>query len=386
MAVSFSVGESSMKDIQLETVKNNYGKVKATGVVINGEKLMPTDRFMKSWQMRFRIKDTILKLYSPVEVFERISKVYPNDKIRWCIERVTKEDGTKLNPRALAVTNPNNSFVPYNTLAELLEQNGTDGKLEYSNGVIRSKHIPRVAIPFEICGDTFENRFVLDTPIDGFGRPQIYVSLLRLICSNGAIGYAPAFRSEISFGKKNDTIEFALQRALQNFNNPDGFAVIRDRFTHAANSWASVSEVMGLHKVVVQQFKKNGFKKSVGKLVIGSASENTEFDGSGIMRKFVDVTGGLNQQYGVANIDALSEKKQRVLPSKVKVYDVLNLASEMASHHANPSGARAIQAFIGQTISNEYDLEDSCDKFSDFRDFFIGSEETADVMASMSQR
>src|SRR5260221_348195 len=79
-----------------------------------------------------------------------------------------------------------------------------------------------------------ESGSIIDTPIDGFGRPSVYLSLLRLVCSNGAVGYSPAFRSELSVGKGDDGVAFALTRVLDGFNNEDGYAALRQRFESAA--------------------------------------------------------------------------------------------------------------------------------------------------------
>jgi hypothetical protein len=65
--------------------------------------------------------------------------------------------------------------------------------------------------------------------------------------------------------------------------------------------------------------------------------------------------------YGLANLDALSVKRQWTLPTKAKVYDLLNFASEVATHHADEYGARSSQAWLGSLISGEYDLENSAD-------------------------
>ncbi|MFN9972043.1 MAG: hypothetical protein ACK58T_19365, partial [Phycisphaerae bacterium] len=75
--------------------------------------------------------------------------------------------------------------------------------------------------------------------------------------------------------------------------------------------------------------------------------------------------------YGLANADNLSVKRQRTLPVRCRVYDLLNFVSEVATHHADEHGARASQALLGTLISGEYDLENSCDSFCDFRDFFM---------------
>ena len=45
-----------------------------------------------------------------------------------------------------------------------------------------------------------------------------------------------------------------------------------------------------------------------------------------------------------------------------------------------------MQAYIGDLISGEYDLEGTVDQFSDWRDFFIGNDGTASTMAAMNCR
>jgi hypothetical protein len=45
-----------------------------------------------------------------------------------------------------------------------------------------------------------------------------------------------------------------------------------------------------------------------------------------------------------------------------------------------------MQAYIGDLISGEYDLEGTVDRFGDWRDFFIGNDATASTMAHMSAR
>ena len=92
------------------------------------------------------------------------------------------------------------------------------------------------------------------------------------------------------------------------------------------------------------------------------------------MSSFHRMTGDLSHIYGLVNLDAISAKRQRTLPAACKVYDLLNFASEVATHHATPAGERALQAYIGDLISGEYDLEGTVEHFDDWQDFFIGKE------------
>ena len=382
-----------MKDLRVST-KRVGNKTEIDNVFINEEPIKVTKRFMKSWQMRFKLSDNVFKIFTPAEVFERISKVYPNDKIRYSIERVTKANGEKAGPRAMAVSNPNNPLIKINELTELLSKHQSDFQKNgeavfpsYNDGFIRSRHVPRHAEKIEICGDMHENRYIIDTPVDGFGKPQAYIGLLREVCSNGAIAFSPAFRSEITIGKKNDSIVFAIERILQTFNSEEGYSDLHKRFESAGQSWASVHEAMRLHKSIVRAYQRGGLKPSMGKLVIGSsngAGENVEYGGTEIMSRFQKLTGNLNNLYGLANIDSLSEKKQKTLPAGCRVYDLINFASEVATHHAVPSSAKSLQGYIGTMVSNEYDLEGTVEQYSDYRDFFIGDSKTADTLASLS--
>ena len=50
----------------------------------------------------------------------------------------------------------------------------------------------------------------------------------------------------------------------------------------------------------------------------------------------------------LANVDTLSAKRQRTLPAACKVYDLLNFASEVATHHATESGNRAVLHHVNE--------------------------------------
>jgi hypothetical protein len=229
------------------------------------------------------------------------------------------------------------------------------GNIVYNEGTITSTHVPRSGHrAFSIHGDAFQQRFVMDTPIDGYSRPKIYLSMLRMVCSNGAIGYSPAFRSEISAGKD---LSHCITRALESYDNEDGYCALRQRFESAQRSWASIQECHRLYKVLARMH---------GKQELGAEAR---------MADFYRVTGNLHEIYGLANLDALSVKRQRVLPARCRVYDLINYASELATHHARPMGQRNLQAFIGSLISDEYDMEGTAEKVEDFKDFFVASDQ-----------
>jgi hypothetical protein len=379
MSLRFEYGTARLKDFVVLPSKEKSGKDAAGTMVLNGETVQATRRFWSSLHLRFGFTSNIFRYFSPEEVFNRISEVAPNDTLRWCLER--KETG---GAKLLAVTGPGTALMPHDDLIDLLGKYDA-GDVKYSNGVVSSRHAPRLAGTFQVGGDGFQNRFILDTPIDGFGRPAVYLSLLRLICSNGAVGYTPVFRSELSVGKGDDGVAFALTRVLDGFNNEDGYAALRQRFESATKSWASVHEVSRLYKLLAR-LHSHGEVKGRVPVPVSDGDGAMEAEGSPLLQAFHQMTGDLTRIYGMANLDTLSVKRQRTLPAACRVYDLLNFSSEVATHHATATGNRLVQAYIGDLISGEYDLEGTVDQFGDWRDFFVGSTATAETMADLNRQ
>jgi hypothetical protein len=377
MTATFQYRTTRIKDLAVTTEVDRSGKTQITEVQMEGEALQPTKRFWNSLHLRFGFTGNIFRYFSHAEVFNRISEVAANDEIRCCIER--NDDG---NGQLLAVTSPTAACIQHDDLMNLLDKYGAKD-IRYSKGVVTSQHSPRMDSGFTVGGDGFQNKFILSTPIDGFGRPSVYLSLLRLICSNGAVGYSPAFRSELSVGRGNEGVVFALTRVLDGFNNEDGYAALRQRFESATRSWASVNEVNKLYKTLTRLHNRAEVTTTTA-IPVSGPDGASEYESSPLFTSFHRMTGDLTRIYGLASMDTLSVKRQRTLPTACKVYDLLNFASEVATHHSNEAGNRTMQAYIGDLISGEYDMEGTVDRFGDWRDFFIGSDATATTMTSLS--
>jgi len=218
-----------------------------------------------------------------------------------------------------------------------------------------------------VAGDDFRSKYVIDTPIDGFGRPAVYLAMLRLICSNGAIAVTPVFRSELNCGKGIKGATFALERAIEGFNNEDGFSALRQRIESASRSWASVAEAQKLCKAAEKLILAGELGKDAGK----TKRNGLPAADCPVMGSFHKMTGDVGRLYGLSNVDTLSVKRQRTLPTACRVYDLINFASELATHRAGETGARHLQSYIGDLVSGEYDLEGTADTFGDWRDFFV---------------
>ena len=53
------------------------------------------------------------------------------------------------------------------------------------------------------------------------------------------------------------------------------------------------------------------------------------------------------------------------------VYDLLNFASEVATHATTPAEARHLQSWIGSTLADEYDLEGTAEHAKEFADLLL---------------
>lgn len=349
MKLAFDYGFARVSDLTIHTRKEEkQEKAVVTSIELDGEKVQPTKRFWTSFFMRFGIADNVFRYFDHEEVFDRIAQRAKNDQLRFCIERGGKE------PQLLGVSNPDKPIIGYDEVIDLAGRYGSTEQY-YHNGIVTTTHVPRSGDScFQIGGDEFKHRFVMDTPIDGFSQPKIHLSFLRMICSNGAIGYTRAFRSELNVGKD---IAFCLARALESYDNDDGYSVLRQRFLSAQTSWASLYECEQLYRVLAKQ----------------QASGNIVGDET-LLGRYQALTGNLHEFYGLANLDALSVKRQRILPSKTRVYDLINFASEVATHKAKPDASRALQAHIGSLISDEYDMEGTAEKADEFQDLFLPSD------------
>ena len=370
----FDYEEVSIRDLKCEGKYDKKGQFSVEKVVSQTRSMQPSQRFWDSLCSRFGFGPSIFRYFSHSEVFDRISEKVGDqnnaDRIKLTIQRTAGDDEyidkTGFEPKLLAVTSPDKSMIHNDEVVRVLNRLGAE-EVNYRDGIIVSKHNLRRDVGFDIGGDKHTARFSLETPIDGYGRPNIFLSLLRQICSNGAIGYSKAFQSGIILGKGTSAAE-TLERAMEAYNNEDGFVAMKDRLLSAQNSWASVFECVKLAKTMWKlnnkDFKPSFVRKS------GEAADDKSGLRNRLMSKLYESTGDLRAIYGVAQVDSISEKRMRQLPSKARVYDLLCYATEIATHQLRPESARQLQGYFGTMIGTDiYDLEGSCDEYPDFTDF-----------------
>lgn len=391
--IGFEYRMVPIKAIQAKDVVSPKGAVIDRDVIIDGDELKGSDRFWTSLFARYGFNKAFFKYYTPAEVFDRISVVHPDETLRVCVEK------GKTQSRVLAVSAPERAIVGFDELWTLLEDNGGE-QVKYTNGIVTSMQTPTRAMPdFEIADSAFKYQFCLSTPLDGYGSPNIFLALLRQVCSNGAVAMAPAFKSEVKLGKKDDDIMAQMLRAIDSFNNEEGFSALRQRFEAATKSWASIYEAQSLYDLLTKLYSKGAVQNALAidptnttlaealrneelERTVGRADDSESVIGSQALRAYHQLTGNLTHEYGLANLDALSVKRQRTLPTRATVYDLLNLSTEIATHYAIPDASMKLQAWGGTLLANEYDMENTKEKFADFADFHMDAKLAAGLTGS----
>lgn len=314
-------------------------------VDLDGQHCRVSHRFWKSIFRRYRFGASTFRYFHPQEVFRRVCEVSKKDTLRVMVE--VRRNGP---PVALGVSRPDHPLVTVDEIRELATSHGAT-EARYNDGSVTCTFTPRSGEKtLSIGDDEFANRFTLDVPIDGFGNAQIYLALMRLLCSNGLVGYHRAFCSEVPASRNP---RHTLRRAVECFDHSDGFAAIRERFLSAQTSWASVREA-------------NAVYRQITKMRVIEARRKSE-----TLVDLDQLTGRIQEFYGLTNIDTLPVRRQRLLPVKCRVYDLLNFAGEVATHVAHPEDARPLQAWIGSTLSEEFDLEGTAGAAPEFADLFL---------------
>lgn len=381
---TFEYKYMGINDLQVNTVTcQKTGKQTVMNIEVDGEKVQDTERFWLSLFARYGFNNAFFKYFDHCEVFNRISERESNDRMRLCIERPNGE-----NPRLLAVSNPTKPVVTFSDLFDVLDDAHSES-VSYANGIVESYHLPRAGVvPFKVGSDEFQNRFLLSCPVDGYGQPNVYLSMIRKACNNGMVGYNKAFRSQISLGKGGDDAIVAINRMIDGFGNEEGYAALRQRVEAAQTSWASVYEAWGLQSLLWRHFVHKRIAHVTAEALVDTTSihgfynngrdllayvGNEEMMGNPIFRAYEAMTGSLLREYGIANMDAFSIKRQHTMPAKCTVYDLVNFATEVATHHSEPAAARSLQSWLGDTLTQEYDLEGTREQFADFKDFHIQS-------------
>jgi len=358
-----------LNDINIEMTYESNKRLKVGRMEINGiGEVNFSERFMNSFLAIFGISRSTFNIFSPDEVIERIIDIGKSDRIRLSIEQ--HDDSI---PRVLGAININKPYIESLDLWELYQKMSHHG-LSYHDGIVRSEHEPSMfgGSLFDIGGDDMVRRFVMDIPIDGWGKPSAYLQITRLICVNGMIGESPAFRSSVDLGKNTtkggkviDNAIPTLKKFIESHNNEEGFQIMSSRLKSAAKTPASLEEFYKTYKLLTSDNIKSVHRPN------GNGTSDVE---NALHRMIGE---NFMKDKGLVSLDQISYKKRSLVPVKCSVKDLIDLTSEVYTHRFNSdkpsSPARRLSSFIGQMLSDEsgYDLEGDYLHHDNYRDYHL---------------
>lgn len=307
------------------------------GIKVEGKNYQATDRFCQSLWTRFGLNRSIFTIMDPGEVFSRLAERHP--------QALTVL--TTIENRALALSARTSPRISPEMLTQLFDMpgiyNGVRGVQDLrlsAEGVIQTTHsLPDPEV--QIHSEGFKYQFLFETPIDGYGSPVGYISLLRLICSNGLVAYRPAFRSIFKVGGEgNEQLVLSLYRIINSFANDEGCEALNQRIGKAMITAPSVSEYGALRGLLVNELRDKDDVVPVLDLL------DTKL-------------GSISHLYSVASVTDLDPKRARSMPMRGTLADVINICTEMATHYPERvKDPNKLHAWVGLLVQESYDLED----------------------------
>jgi hypothetical protein len=346
--------DRSPKDFRSREESDRHTRV----VMPDGRRMQVSGRFWGSFSSLLNLNRSVFDYFSYEEVFDRITRT-KGQSVRVACE-VIGEGG-----KMLSCTNPAKPILRVDEVRALTSEFEGTG-ISYADGIVTSTFECPFPSNFKVGGDDFQTRFSLQMPVDGYGLPAAFLALLRLVCTNGMIAMSPAFKTAFQLGKDSTSLLPLLQRAMTTFNNEEGFHALKQRVDSATTSWASLNEAKKLRHCLGQACTGDGF----------DAKQRAE-----MLSKFDATCGDPLGIYGLSGHEELSVRRARSIPVEATIYDLFNFASEVGTHHfRNLLSRNRINAWIGESLTSEYDLEGTVETFPDFTDYFLSRKSDAPTL------
>ena len=303
-------------------------ETKIKGLVIGDTMYKLSDRFYKTLAAELGIPYGVFGFFTPLEVMERAAEKEPLLPLRVTVDTAQGQ--------ALGLTKDKGLPMPVKYSENVLHEDRRLQEVEYGNGELSA--LLDLDDPWEVPNDSaYRVRVRCRVPVDGVGMPDMSLATWRQICSNGAVAETPLFRTKMEI-KDNSGEHF--RRLLASFSNPSGVEMLQDRMCIAAGTKASVGEVV-LLEGLIRRSVANARNQMLLRERLNEVAENPCV------------------RYGVTDLTNIGLKKRALLPVGCSVADLLNFASELATHHSEllkPDSS--LHSFSGTLLSKGFDLED----------------------------
>ena len=302
-------------------------ETKIKSLVIDNSAYKLSDRFYKTLAGELGIPYGVFGFFTPLEVMERAAAKVPDLQLRVTVDTEGRQ--------ALGLTQNKGLPMPINYIENVLHNDKRLTDVEYSDGVLSA--MLDLDDPWDVPNDsTYGMRVRCRVPVDGVGMPDMSLATWRQVCSNGAVAETSLFRTKMEI-KDNSGEHF--RRLLASFSNPSGVEMLQERMCNAAETKASVGEVVLLEGLI---------RRSVAN------ARNQML----LRERLNDVADNPCVRYGVTDLANIGQKKRPLLPVGCSVADLLNFASELGTHHSDLlKSDSTLQSFSGTLLSKGFDLE-----------------------------
>ena len=302
-------------------------ETKIKSLVIDNSAYKLSDRFYKTLAGELGIPYGVFGFFTPLEVMERAAAKVPDLQLRVTVDTEGRQ--------ALGLTQNKGLPMPINYIENVLHNDKRLTDVEYGDGVLSA--MLDLDDPWDVPNDsTYGMRVRCRVPVDGVGMPDMSLATWRQVCSNGAVAETSLFRTKMEI-KDNSGEHF--RRLLASFSNPSGVEMLQERMCNAAETKASVGEVVLLEGLI---------RRSVAN------ARNQML----LRERLNDVADNPCVRYGVTDLANIGQKKRPLLPVGCSVADLLNFASELGTHHSDLlKSDSTLQSFSGTLLSKGFDLE-----------------------------
>lgn len=296
-------------------------------VRFNGREYRYSKRFFSSLARKMKFSTNVFNYFSPQEFLSRVAERHPDLRFQATFDNHTGE--------ILGVVDPEKKLLPAHLACKVIAEDPRTRKITYREGIWEAEMMLDEKFSVPRAGDYYR-KLQLNYPVDGVGMPSIYLATVRVVCSNGAVAVASAFRTDIEVNDESGT---HLGKLIKSFSNDYGFSVMGERLIAAQNTIASVNELLNIDALIAANVSdKSAYRR--------------------IHDRLNDIAGDPCYQYGVTSLQSIPRKKQTLLPVACSVNDLLNICSELTTHHGEIlHRPQAFNEKTGQMLSQEFDLE-----------------------------
>lgn len=322
----------------------------------NGIRISPTKKFWSSFMDEFSLGNPSQKFFNyfdHAEIFRRIQKDMEVPNISVCLEHTRGQVDTY---KAYGCTR-DARHIPYDDVVDLIKTTDSNTKeIYFNNGLIHSVHHSKDPIAnFSIGADDYNGFYEVITPVDGHGQSEAFIGTERLVCTNGMTIRNKAFRSEFKMGSMGMS---TLAQIIDGFRNEDAYIQLKKRFENADLSYASMREVYKTSRLLQE---------------IVQHPSNSTMAMNNMMYTFSEMLGDFETDLGISSLNQMSEKVASGIPMRPSVLSLIQLLSEVSTHHVGAVHQGNIDRFIGGLIANNYDMELSKNHMGEYDDYLIAN-------------